>query len=67
MLQGLKHRVGVVSGIDQIDVMGPLIDQLVKNLPQTGDGNGGSEAPVADGLVLTKDTAQGAAGEKHRA
>src|SRR5699024_11045373 len=42
-------------------------DQLLKDLPQTGDRHGPPEAPMADGAVLTEHTPQIAPGEEHRA
>ena len=65
LLQHLAHDVGVVGGVDKIDVVGPLADQLQADLPQAGDGERFSEVPVADCLVLAEHTAKRAAREEH--
>ena len=67
LLQGPRHGVGEVSGIDQINVVGPLGDQLPKDLPQARHGDDPAEIPAADLLVLAEDAPQRAPGEKHRA
>ena len=61
------HRVGVVGGIDQVDVVGPLVDELEADGPQPLQGDGPAKVLVADGVVLAEDAPQRAAGEKHGA
>ena len=63
-LQGLGHHMGVVGGVHQVDVVGPLGDEFLKNFPQTVQRNPFAEVLLADAVILAKDTAQGTAGEK---
>ena len=56
--------MGVVGGVDQVDVVGALADEIKKDLPQTGDRDGLAKIPVADLLVLAEHAPQGAAGKK---
>ena len=59
--------MGIVGGVDEIQVVGPLGDQLVADVRQALQRDGAAKVPVADLLVLAEDAAQIAAGEKHRA
>ena len=34
----LAHDMGIVGGVDKIDVVGPLADQFQADLTQAGDG-----------------------------
>ena len=56
-----------VGGRYQIDVVGALSDQFLKDLPQPSGGDGPAEATGGDLPVLAIAAPQGAAGEKHRA
>ena len=68
--QGLFQRrsdhLRIVCGVDQIDVMGPGGDELLKNFPQAFYGNRLAEILLTDAVVLAEHTAQGAAGKEHR-
>ena len=65
--EGLRHHVSIVGGIDQINVMGPGVNQRPKDLPQPFHRDLPAKVPLADGLILAKDAPQGASGKKHRA
>ena len=67
LFQGRQNGVGVVGGVDQVDVVGPLGDELVEDGAQPGNIHRLSEAPVADGLVLAEQAPQAAPGEEHGA
>ena len=56
-----------VGGCDEVDVVGALGDQLLKDGAETLGGHILAEALRRDGVILAVDAAQGAAGEKHRA
>ena len=64
LLQRLAHRVGVVGGADEVDVVGPLSDEFTADLPQALHRDGLAEVLLTDGRVLAEHTVQGAAGEK---
>ena len=56
-----------MGGGDEIDVVGPLSDQLLKNGPEPLGRYIPAEALRRNGVVLAVAAAQGAAGEKHGA
>ena len=64
LLQQRLDHVGVVGGIDEIDVVSPLGDELVADLSQTLQRDGFAEILMTDFLILAKDTAQAAPGKK---
>ena len=64
LLQYLAHHMGVVGGVDKVDVMGPLGDELQADLPQALHRNRPAEVLMADLLILTEHTPQGAAGRR---
>ena len=65
ILQHLAHHVGVVGGVDKVDIVGPLGDELQADLPQALHRDRPAEVLVADLLILTEHTPQGAAGEEN--
>ena len=58
--------MGVVGGVDEIEVMSPLINERLADLPQAVQGDRPAEILMADLLILTEHAAQGAAGEEDR-
>ena len=64
LLQQSGQHVGVVGGIDEVDVVGALGDELPADLPQALQTYRLSEILVADFLVLAEHAAQTAPGKK---
>ena len=58
--------MGIVGGVDEVDVVGALGDEILTDLPQALHGDSFSKILMADLLVLTEHTAKTAAGKKHR-
>ena len=56
--------MGVVGGVDKVQIVCPLVRQLLTDVPQAGHRHRLSEILMADFLILAEHTAQGAAGEK---
>ena len=65
--QRLQDPGRELGGAHQIDIVGPLGNQLFEDLPQARGRDLLSKAPGADGAVLAESAPEGAAGEKHRA
>ena len=65
LLQQPPHYMGVMGGVDEVEVVGPLVHQLAADPGQPLKGDCFPEVPVADLLVLAEHTAQGAAREKN--
>lgn len=53
-----------MGGVNQINVVCPLSNQLMKNFQKTFPGNDTPIMMVTDGIILAKDTAQSAAGKE---
>ena len=64
LFQQPGDHMGVVGGVDEVDVVCALADELQADLPQPLHRYRFSEVLVADAVVLAEDTVQTAPGEK---